>query len=96
MFKLPARLQIDDAANTSAALVTAVRAGERDIDCGALVSFDSGALAALLDALRAVPAAETTAPGVCPLKMHHVPENLLRLARLCGVDSLLFPTGATH
>jgi ABC-type transporter Mla MlaB component len=96
MFKLPAQLHIDDAAKVSAALVAAVRAGERQIDCGQLVSFDSGALAALLDALRAVPREEAVAPGVCPLKMHHVPENLLRLARLCGVDTLLFPTGAAH
>ena len=65
--------------------LAALRAGASAlvIDCGALGQTDSAGLAVLLDWL-----AETRRAGR-RLSFEHLPENLLRLARISAVDALL-------
>ena len=53
------------------------------IDCGALGQTDSAGLAVLLDWLAEARRAQR------PLRFEHLPEELLRLARISSVDGML-------
>jgi len=64
-------------------LLAALSAGCRQIDLGALSSFDSSALAVILAALRAQ-------SGIGePIALIAMPDKLRELARLYGLDELL-------
>jgi phospholipid transport system transporter-binding protein len=93
-FSLPAQLKLPQAASTAAAVVAAVKQGEREIDCAALQSFDSSALSVLLAAKRLVIDQSVAQTAGESLRILNSPAKLHQLALLYGVDSLLF-TAAT-
>jgi phospholipid transport system transporter-binding protein len=83
--QLPATATLEEAAQLAAGLPQAVAAGSGTlkIDASALKSFDSSTLALLLQAQRLAQAAGRT------FEVSGLPSQLVDLARLYGVDSLL-------
>lgn len=79
----PVNLTMQEAADTVRAGLQAIAAGERQIDLGALQSFDSSAVAALLEWQRAA-----ATRGVS-LGIDQIPEGLASLARVYGVAHLI-------
>lgn len=63
----------------------AIARGENEFDLGQLTEVDSAAVATLLAWQRAAGAQGRT------LVFHHLPQNLVSLARLYGADGLLVP-----
>ena len=88
---MPGTLQLPDTATLATAdallgaLQSAISGGEGalQIDAGALTSFDTSAVAFLLQAQRVGQAAGR------PVSVHGAPPKLLQLAQLYGVDGLL-------
>lgn len=80
---IPARLTHVEAMAELTRLREAMASGVRAIDLGALVEFDSAALAVLLAARRA--SSEAGLP-----RFINVPDKLSRLASLYGVEALVF------
>lgn len=83
--QLPATATLDEAAQLAAELPQAVAAGSGvlRVDASALKSFDSSTLALLLQAQRLAQAAGRG------FEVSGMPAQLVDLARLYGVDSLL-------
>jgi len=81
MLSLPIAIYHDDASNKS--WLEKARAANWQIDASALASFDSSALALLLDIRRAALAAGSA------LGLHNVPARLTQLATLYGVNDLI-------
>ena len=85
--QLPATLTMREARTVAEALATQARAtpagGALDVDAGALASFDTSALAALLQAARAARQAGAAVRILRP------PTQLVQLAALYGVADLL-------
>ncbi len=89
--QLPAELthaQARACAQTLSAQIAAASEVRLDVDASALVSFDSSALAVLLECRRAALAAGKL------LAVAGLPAGLQSMARLYGVQALLVPDGA--
>jgi phospholipid transport system transporter-binding protein len=89
--QLPAELthaQARACAQALSAQISAASASRLDVDASALVSFDSSALAVLLECRRAALAAGKS------LAVAGLPAGLLAMSRLYGVQALLVPEGA--
>jgi phospholipid transport system transporter-binding protein len=82
MFKLPATFSHAQA-SAAASLVPTIRQSGWQIDCAALQSFDSSALAFLLDMKRAANSDNAS------LVIHNPPPKLFQLATLYGVQDLI-------
>jgi phospholipid transport system transporter-binding protein len=82
MLALPSTLNHLEVANHAAWQANA-RAHQWQIDCAALLDFDSSALALLLDLRRAAKAENQT------ITILNAPTKLTQLARLYGVNELL-------
>lgn len=88
---LPASVTMDDASVALRAIESALAAGGGDtlqIDASALADVDTAAVALLLHARRLAQARGGS------VVLRHVPERLIALARLYGVESLLDVGGA--
>ena len=95
MLKLPARLRLDDASavwdslsaslRAEAAQVRSAAGAQVQINAAELQQFDSSVLSVLLSALRLC-----EAEGM-RLHVKQVPAKLQELARVYGVDELLWP-----
>jgi phospholipid transport system transporter-binding protein len=83
-FALPATVVMPNAASTAAALLAAVRGGERTVDAGAVTHSDSSLIALLLHARRAAQ----------DLQVINVPAKVTQLAALYGVGEFLMPRAA--
>jgi phospholipid transport system transporter-binding protein len=86
MLALPALLTLTEAQSALAALASAIRDCPDQtiaLDAGALTQIDSSTLAVLLACKRS---AEARQRGFL---VQHAPPQLIELARLYGVDSLL-------
>jgi phospholipid transport system transporter-binding protein len=84
MLALPAKLDHEKALSTKAFnWLEQARQANWQIDAGVLQSFDSSALALLLDLKRGATAAGTS------LQVHHAPARLTQLATLYGVNELI-------
>ena len=83
--QLPATVTLDEAAALAAALPADLSKGSGmlSVDASALKAFDSSTLALLLQARRLAQAAGR------PIEVSGLPEPLLALARLYGIDGLL-------
>ncbi len=91
--QLPAELthaQARACAQALAAQIAAAPAGRVDIDASALITFDSSALAVLLDCRRTALAAGKS------LAVAGLPAGLQSMARLYGVQALLAPAAAAQ
>lgn len=94
MLKLPERLRLDNLPDAWTQLEGALRAEMAQVgsaagrsvslDASGLQDFDSGALSVLLSALRLCCQDEWT------LQLHHAPAQLRELARVYGLDELLW------
>ncbi len=82
MFALPSIFNHVQA-TPSMGLQAAVQAAQWRIDCAALTSFDSSALAFLLDMQRAANKSNAV------LTVHNAPARLTQLATLYGVNNLI-------
>lgn len=82
MFALPSTFNHAQA-TPSMGLQAAVQAAHWQIDCAALTSFDSSALAFLLDMQRAANKNNAV------LTVHNAPARLTQLATLYGVNDLI-------
>lgn len=82
MFALPSIFNHAQA-TPSMGLQAAVQAAQWRIDCAALTSFDSSALAFLLDMQRAANKSNAV------LTVHNAPARLTQLATLYGVNNLI-------
>jgi phospholipid transport system transporter-binding protein len=84
MLSLPATLDHSQATSSKASSWSVQAcAANWQVDAGGLQSFDSSALALLLDLRRSAMAANAV------LKVHNAPERLTQLASLYGVNELI-------
>jgi phospholipid transport system transporter-binding protein len=88
MFALPSTFNHAQAL-PSMGLQAAVEAAHWQIDCAALTSFDSSALAFLLDMQRAA------IKNNAVVTIHNAPVRLTQLAALYGVHDLIAATAIT-
>ena len=90
--KLPQSCQFKDAASVAtqldAALLAAGSAALMQIDCAAVVAMDSSLIAVLLDLKR------RSQKCGCAIELLNLPLNLQRLAKLYGLDQMLFANAA--
>lgn len=82
---VPAALTMDNAGQALEAGLRAIEAGQTEFDLGAMASFDSAAVAALLTWQRAAHARGQR------LQLLNVPPGLRGLIDLYGVSGLLLP-----
>jgi phospholipid transport system transporter-binding protein len=84
MLSLPATLDHSQAiSNKGSSWTDQARTANWQVDAGSLQSFDSSALALLLDLRRSAVAENAI------LKVHNAPERLTQLATLYGVNELI-------